>query len=404
MANVTLTHQMIAREAAAMLEEMSPITKNINKARQDEFTDSINGYKKGSSVTIKIPPTGVVYNGATFAGGGSAPDFQESSVTLTLNTQLHVPLTFGATEKLLNITDFKERILMPQMLTLSAAVEASLALQMAQATPNIIGTAGTVPTSMKTFSQARQKLQRRLAPPTPRYCMYTDEVNVELIDSSKTQFNPVSEMEKMFYEGSIGKAQGAGWFECVNMPTITNGTRAGSVTISGAGQTGSNLTVGCTNADTFKKGEVITLPGAIEVHPLTGTAYGTSLRQFVITADVTASGTTAVLPIYPTIDIAMPNQTVSASPTNGGTVTFAVGTSGTAYKQSLMWHKDAYTAAFAPLPVLASCEGYTARLPSGVSVRVMTFGNGLTDTESTRVDVLMAFAGVRADHGCRIAQ
>ena len=54
--------------------------------------------------------------------------------------------------------------------------------------------------------------------------------------------------------------------------------------------------------------------------------------------------------------------------------------------------------------MLASCESYTARLPSSVSVRVMTFGNGLTDTESTRVDVLMAFVGVRADHGCRIAQ
>lgn len=60
--------------------------------------------------------------------------------------------------------------------------------------------------------------------------------------------------------------------------------------------------------------------------------------------------------------------------------------------------------AFAPLPVLASCEGYTARLPSGVSVRVMTFGNGQTDTESTRIDVLMGFSRVRALHACRIAQ
>lgn len=400
MANTTLTHSMIAREAAAMLEELSPFVKNVNKARQDEFGEDVSGYKKGSSVKIKIPPTGVVYDGATFAGGGSAPDFVESFETLSLDTQKHVPLTFSATEKLLNITDFKERILMPQMLTLSAAVEAWALQNAVQATPNKVGTVGTTPNSMKTFGLARQKLQRNLAPLTPRYQFYTDEVGPELIDSSKALFNPVSEIQKQFFEGSIGTAQGAGWYECVNMPTQIVGTRAGSVTISGASQTGSTVTVGCTSGDTFKKGEVITMAGATEVHPLTGTAY-TTLRQFVITADVTAGSTTASLPIYPAIDTAMPNQTVGASPTNGGAVLFYATA---AHKESLQWHKDAFTMAFAPLPVLASCEGYTARLPSGVSVRVMTFGNGQTDTESTRIDVLMGFSRVRALHACRVAQ
>jgi hypothetical protein len=400
MANTTLTHSMIAREAAAMLEELSPFVKNVNKARQDEFGEDVSGYKKGASVKIKIPPTGVVYDGATFAGGGSAPDFVESFETLSLDTQKHVPLTFSATEKLLNITDFKERILMPQMLTLSAAVEAWAVQNAVQATPNKVGTVGTTPSSMKTFGLARQKLQRALAPQTPRYQFYTDEVGPELIDSSKALFNPVSEIEKQYYDGSIGKAQGAGWYECVNMPTQIVGTRAGSVTISGASQVGSSVTVTCTSGDTFKKGEVFTMAGATEVHPLTGTAY-TTLRQFVLTADVTAGSTSAVLPIYPAIDTAMPNQTVGASPTNGGAVTFYATA---AHKESLQWHKDAFTMAFAPLPVLASCEGYTARLPSGVSVRVMTFGNGQTDTESTRIDVLMGFSRVRALHACRIAQ
>jgi hypothetical protein len=256
---------------------------------------------------------------------------------------------------------------------------------------------------MKTFGQARQKLQRNLTPTAPRYMMYTDDVGPELIDSSKALFNPVSEIEKQFYEGSIGKAQGAAWFECVNMPTQAVGTRAGAITVSGAGQTGSTVTVACTNGDTFKKGEILTFAGAADVHPLTGTSYGaTQLKQFVITADTTASGATVSLPIYPSIDTAMPNQTVSASPTNGGAVTF--GFSSAAHKESLMWHKDAFTMAFAPLPVLAGCEGYTARLPSGVSVRVMTGGNFNADTESTRIDVLYGFSRVRAYQACRVAQ
>lgn len=401
MSNSMLTHAIVAREAAALLEEASPFIRNVNKARQEEFGKDINGYKPGQSVTIKVPPTGVVYSGSTFAGGSSAPDFVEDTRTLSLNTQKHVPLTFTAVEKALTITDFRERILMPQMATLAAAVEADLISQAVLATPNAVGTVGTTPTSMKTFSQARQKLMRNLAPEAPRYCLYTDDVNVELIDSSKGLFNPVTETEKMFYEGSIGKAQGAGWFECINLPTVSVGTRAGSITISGGSQTGSSVTVGCTSGDTFKKGEIITLAGAYEVHPLTG-ATTTTLRQFVITSDTTASGSTVALPIYPAIDTSMPNQTVSASPTNSGAVTFVTGSA--SHKESLMFHRDAYTAAFAPLPILASCEGYTARLPSGISVRVMTFGNGQSDTESTRIDVLYGFTQVRGLHGCRVFQ
>ena len=401
MANAALTHSMVAREAAAMLEEASPFVRNVNKARQDEFGEDISGYKKGSSVRIKIPPTGVVYDGATFAGGGSAPDFVESYETLSLDTQKHVPLTFTAKEKLLDITEFRDRILRPQMLTLAASIEAWAIANACQATPNKVGTVGTIPTSMKTFGQARQKMQRNLSPDTPRYMFYSDDVGPELIDSTKGLFNPVSEVEKMFYEGSIGKASGAGWYECINLPTQAVGTRASTVTVSGGSQTGSSITCGCTSGDTFKKGEIVTFPGVFEVHPLTGTAY-TTLKQFVITADTTAGSTTVALPIFPAIDTAMPSQTASASPTNSGTVLFPYSTA--AHKENLMWHKDAYTMAFAPLPVLASCEGYTARLPSGVSVRVMTFGNGLTDTESTRIDVLMGQSRVRSVHACRVAQ
>lgn len=401
MANNTLTHAMVAREAAAMLEEESPFIRNVNKSRQDEFGQDISGYKKGASVRIKIPPTGVVYDGATFAGGGSAPDFVESYETLSLDTQKHVPLSFTAKEKLTDITDFKERILRPQINTLAAAIEAWALANACTATPNKVGTVGTTPTSMKTFAYARQKLERSLAPNGDRMMFYTDDVGPELIDATKGLFSPAAEIEKQYKNGSIGRASGADWYEMINLPTQVVGTRAGTITVSGAAQTGASVTVGCTSGDTFKKGEIITLPGSYEVHPLTGTAF-TTLKQFVITADTTASASTVALPIFPAIDTAMPSQTASASPTNGGTVVFPY--SSAAHKENLMWHRDAFTMAFAPLPVLASCEGYTARLPSGVSVRVMSFGNGLTDTENTRIDVLMGQSKVRSIHACRVAQ
>jgi len=393
---------MIAREAAKILEEEAPFIMSINKGRQDEFGESVNGYQKGDTVKIKIPPTPVVYSGSQFAGGGSAPDNTESFVNLSLNTQKHVPLQFGAKEKLLEITDFRERILRPAMRGLSSVVEADLISQAVLSTPNVVGTVGTTPTAMKTYAEARAKLQQYLAPPSDRFVIISSEGNTELVDASKALFHAKDQIERGFLRGSLGEAQGAEFYEHQSIPVHTLGNQA-AWTINGASQTGTSLNIGgLTGAQTISKGTVFTIPSVFMVHPLTGVATN-KLQQFVVTADFTAGGTTGTISIFPAIQpsATVQNRTVTASPGAGATVTL-VGSVSTAYRYSLMAQKDAFTTAMAPLPVLASCEGYTARLPSGVSVRVMTFGDGNNDYERTRIDVLYGFASVRPLHACRI--
>jgi hypothetical protein len=94
--------------------------------------------------------------------------------------------------------------------------------------------------------------------------------------------------------------------------------------------------------------------------------------------------------------------TVNALPADNAAVT-VFGAASQGARQNLAYQKDAFTAAFAPLPVLASCEGYTARA-GGIALRVMTFGNGQTDVENTRIDVLYGQAATRPDHAVRITQ
>lgn len=402
MANSLKVHQIIAREAAALLEESAPFLTQINRDREDDLAKDVNGYKTGQTVTISVPKSGKVYDGATFAGGGSAADVTEDGVSLTLDIHKHAAVTFSAKEILTDVTEWRERILRPQITTLAASLEAEFILRAVQATPNLVGTPGTTASSMKTFSQARQKLQQFLAPADPRACLMSSEVNVELVDSSKVLFNPAPTIAKMYREGTVaGYAQGANFFECVNLPTITNGNKVAGVTISGADQTGSTLTFGgVAAADTFKKGQVFTC-GVKAVHPLTGATYIAD-QQFVITANVTSSGTTVSVPIYPAIVTAMPGQTVAASPTNGASVVF-VGSASTGYVQSLMFQRDAFTAAFKPLKVVAGAEGYQYSA-NGIKLTVQTFGNGTNLTESTRIDVLGGFAAVRGIHACRVTQ
>jgi hypothetical protein len=145
------------------------------------------------------------------------------------------------------------------------------------------------------------------------------------------------------------------------------------------------------------KGQKFTIAGVYAVHPLTGVAT-TSLQQFTITAD----SSTASISISPSITTSFPNKTVNSSPVDTTALTF-LGAASTTYARSLMFHKDAFTVAFAPLAVLAGTEGYTAMM-NGMSVRVMTGGDFTNDVESTRMDVLYGLAAVRGLHACEILQ
>lgn len=397
MANTILTHQMIAREAAKMLEEEAPFIANINKGRQDEFGKDVQGYQKGDTVKIKIPTAGRVYNGAQFAEGNGATDVVEESVNLTLDTQKHVALQFGAKEKLLNITEFRDRILRPQMQTLSSVVEADLIARGVVGTPNQVAMNLSGDTPSNALALAQSKLNQYLAPMGDRSVLVSNNANVALSGEVSRMYNPTQSSSKAYLTGYVSTAFGADIYNHQSIAVFNNGTAAG-LTVAGANQTGKTLSMSASTGGTLTKGTVFTIAGINAVHPLTGQDLGV-LQDFVVTDTVTV-GTGTAVSIFPALNATAPNKTTSALAANNAVITIK---SVNGF-QNLEFHKDAFTTAFAPLPVLASCEGYTARLPSGVSVRVMTFGDGNNDYERTRIDVLYGFQVVRPLHACRITQ
>ena len=397
MANTVLTHQMIARMAAQILEEEAPFIANINKGRQDEFGVDVQGFKKGDTVKIKIPTAGRVFDGAVFAAGGAAADVIEESVNLTLDTQKHIALQFGAKEKMLDISDFKERILRPQMQTLSSVIEADLIARAVATVPNQVAMTLAGANPSQALALARAKMNRYLTPAGDRSTVLSSDANVALSGEVSRLYNPTQVSSKAYLQGYVASAFGSDLYEHQSIPVFSNGTATG-LKISAAAQSGKSVTMTATSTGTVTKGTVLTIAGVNAVHPLTGQDLGV-LQQFVVTETVTVTTGTAVK-IFPAINNVAPNKTTSASPANAAAVDI-VSVNGF---QNLEFHKDAFTAAFAPLPVIASCEGYTARLPSGISVRVMTFGDGNNDIERTRIDVLYAFQAVRPLHACRITQ
>lgn len=406
-ANDLKVFQTLAREAAAIFEENAPFISNVNRAREEDFERKYDKYKPGSTVNIVVPPTATVYTGATFAGGGSAEDTVERVVPVTFSDatdRKHVALSISTFEKVFNIPDQKkdwvDRFLRPKIASLAAATEADMIARAVALTPNLVGTPGSPITAMSVVAQARAKLQRSLTPLDSRYALISDTTNIGLVDANKGLFNPNAEISKQYMKGRIGYGQGAEFFECVNLPAVTNTADVVGGTVNGASQSGSTLTV-ANISPAPATGAVFTIAGVFAVHPLTGVAYGGAtgdLQQFVVLA-----GSTATLwNIYPAIKAAMPNKTVSALPADTAAIVF-VGAASTAYRQNLMFHEDAFTIAMMPLPIIASTVGYTYNA-KGFSLRVMTFGNGQTDTESTRIDLLCTLAGVRPEWAARMTE
>lgn len=402
MANVNqaLTHQLIARKAAAMLVEENSVVANLNTDREEEFGKDSQGYKPGETVRVKIPPTPVTYSGASFAGGGAAPAQNESSVNLTVDQQYHVPLSFTAKEKKLEVSDFEKRFLRPAMQSLSSKVNAILLASMKDQTPNAVGTWGNVPATRAPWRNAGSVLSRFLAPKDMRSAHFSVDASDALAEANSALFHDSKELRGEFSENAVGRFAGLDFYEQLSLPVHTNGAGAGYV-VNGAGQTGSTLAVNLGTGN-LTNGTIFTIAGVNATHPITGADAGV-LRQFVVTADY--AGGAGNVSIYPAITPTSASTigTVTASPAAGAAIT-VFGTASQSKRQNLVFHKDAFATAFAPLPVLASCEGYTATV-KGISVRVMTFGNGQTDQEHTRIDVLFALpAGIRPNHAVRVTE
>lgn len=397
MSNSILTHQMIAREAAAMLVEEDNLIPNINTGYDGEFGSPVQGYKKGSTISIGIPPVPVTWTGSTFVDN----DAVEGKVNLTLSQQMGAGLKFTAVEKALDLSQFKQRFLRPAMNSVRTQVQAYLQAQMALGASQMVGTSGTLATSRKTYAQAGAALDRGLAPSDQRTILYSSDANLELQDANAGLFNPSKEISAEFDSGMVGRYSGFNFYVSQTLP-LQIGNASTAYVLSAAPSAGATQIAVETGTGAVKAGTILTIAGVHAVHPITGVSNG-QLRQFVVTADF--AGGTGNISVYPALTPTTSSAigTIDALPSSSAAVTFLDTQASPGVRQGLAFQKNAFAAAFAPLPVLASCEGYTATA-GNVSVRVMTFGDGFNDLERTRVDVLLGSAVIRPDHICRITE
>ena len=396
MSNSILTPTAVTREALRILHQKLNFVGNINRQYDDSFAKS--GAKIGDSLKIRLPNQYTVRTGATL----QVQDTSETSTTLQIATQKGVDMNFSSSELTLSLDDFSKRVLDPACAVLAANIEAD-ALSMYKDVYNQSSQSTiTSALSFATVLGARKRLNDNLAPMSPRKALLATQQNVDLVDSLKGLFQDSGEIASQYRDGMMGRTAGFDFYENTLLAKHTSGSDSGAgtqITISGANQTGATLTVVNGSSKTLKKGDIITLAGCNRVHPESKADTG-ALQQFVVTADVTAGGTS--VGISPSIVLTGATQNVAAAPTDTGAVTKVGGASGI-MDISLAFHPDAFTFATADLVMPQGVDFAAREVQDGISIRIVRQYDINNDKFPCRLDVLYGYKTIRAQLASRIA-
>ena len=399
MSNSLLTIDMITRKALEILENNLVITRNVNRQYDNSFANQ--GAKIGTTLRIRLPDRALVTDGAAL----QVQDDNEQFTTLTVSSQKHIGVNFTTAEMTMQLDDFADRVLKPRISQLAASIDADVANSF-NSIYQSVGTPGTTPSTSFALLQAQQKLNESAAGMNPRYLTVNPAANAGLIEGMKGLFNPVSTISAQFKNGMFGEGI-LGFDELAMSQSIkqfTTGTRTGAhsvtSTVTTQGATTINLTG--TGTQTLRKGDVFTINNVFAVNPQTRESTG-SLQQFVVTADVTASGGSyANVPISPAIyTSASALATVDSFPQASATVTF-LGAASSQFPQNLVYHKDAIAFATADLVMPSGVDMASRQVHNGISLRVVRQYDINNDRMPCRIDVLYGYSVIRPQMAVRL--
>lgn len=397
MANSLLTPTQVTRKALAVLHSKLNFIGAITRDYDDSYARE--GAKIGDTLKIRLPNQYTVGTGATI----TPQDTTETSVSLQVATQKHVPMSFTSADLTMSLDDFSERIIEPAMAVLAANIESDVLSNVYKDVYNQVNNHGAAATFNKVL-QGRKQLVDNLAPQNDRMVCLNTQDNVDLVDALKGLFNDQKTVALQNKEGYLGRTAGFDFMENTLLPSHTPGTKAGTPLVNGASQTGASLvTDGWTNSTAaLKKGDIFTLAGVYRVHPETKASTGV-LQQFVATADGTADGSgNLTISISPSIVTSGATQNVSGSPADNAAITVA-GTASTAHGISLAFQKGAFAFATADLFLPKGLDFAARENFDGISMRIMRDFDITNDKLICRCDVLYGYKTLRAQLASRLA-
>lgn len=400
MSNSILTPTVIAKMAVRILDNELVMANQVFRGYEQEFSQTVNGYKKGGSITIRKPNQFTVRTGAV----ASTQDVVEGSETFTVNKQAGVDFKFTSQELTLNVSELAERVMRPAMIQLANQVDLDL-LNLHQDIPSWVGTPGTNVQSFAGFAKAPTYLDSTAVPNDARAAVLSPADKWALAGSQTALF--MQDVARGAYrKGSVGDIGGINTYMSQNVPTHTVGPLGGTPVVNGANQnvaytavqtsqavpgTQTLITNGWTAAAAQRVtvGDVFTIAGVFAVNPVTRATLP-FLRQFTVASgsNTSSDGTGALtLTISPAIITSGAFQNCSAAPANSAALTF-IGTANTGYAQNMVFHKNAFGLVVVPMERPPGAVDVGRESYKGLSVRVVPYYDGTNDAGNYRLDIL----------------
>ena len=414
MANNLLTISMITNEALMVLENELTFSSEVIRNYDDQF--AVTGAKIGATLNVRRPGRFIGTTGPAL----NVEDFNETSVPVTLSTQFHVDTQFTSQDLALSLDMFSDRVLKPAVAAIANNIDFAGTTMAKNNTANIVGTAGTPPTSLLTYLTAGAYLDAEGAPRDGRRsCIVEPFTGATIVDSLKGLFVPNDKIGMQYSKGMMGRdSAGMNWKMDQNIVSQTFGSYS-TATLACATTTATGfLTTGWASTSTIaltaatataglKQGDVIQIAGVYAVNPQNRQAYGSNkLRNFVVTADVTVatSGTTSVT-VSPAVITAGQFQNVTIPSPSATAVVTPFDKTGAVSPQNIVMHKNAFTLATADLelPDGVHFAGRASDKELGLSMRIVRQYTINNDSIPTRVDVLYGWAPLYPELACRVA-
>jgi len=397
MASTTLTADVIAKEALAILDNELGWLKKIHRAYEDEFEQKVNGYNVGDTISIRRPEDGQVRTGATL----STTDVIEGKVTLTIDQQIGSDFQFSTQDLTLKIQDLSDRVMKPRMTNMINHVANDVLSTMYKGVYSWAGTPGQTVNSFTDFAKGAERLDEMSVPQSDRLAILSPADHWALVGAA-TALNNTGAESSAYRNGRLGMLGGIDTYMSQVVPTHTNGTadnttpltdgNSQQVTYDTAKNTWTQtiVTDGWDSSSTLTAGTVFTIDGVFMVNQKTKASTGI-LQNFVITTAVTANETTSndtTLTISPPIIITGPHQTVTYSGNFDGRTITVFGSASTGYKQNMVFHKNTMALACVPRARPAGAFEWAMRSHNGFSISVEPVRDGVNDVSKWRLDMI----------------
>lgn len=387
MANSLLTTSLITREILSVLRQKLTFLRKINMEYDDRF--AVTGAKIGSTIEVRVPTHGKVRSGRIMDAGNMV----DRVVPLSITDQSGVDLVYSSAELALDIDDFRARYLDQPIADLASQIESSVLSRALPYAANFVANSdGKL--DLKEALLANKMLTDNLAP-TKRFLVTNTSGTVQVVDQLKGLFNSQDRLAEQYEDGLMARAAGFDWFETTNMPSQAYGTSAipGTYDINGAVTDGSSSIPIDTGTGTILAGQHVTFAGVYAVHPQTKVSTGV-LRTFVVTANY--AGGTGNLQISPAIQLAGPEQNVTALPADGADVAVLGATGQTGV--NLGFARDFLTFATVDMPLPENKDASRMQF-DGLSLRMIRDYDTINDQFLNRVDILWGSAVLRPEFG-----